>query len=309
MTVPAYRYVEPESVEEAVAVLAEHGDEARPMAGGTGLTLLIGQGLMAPGVVVGLRPRGELARLASIERTAEGGLEIGALATIRRLEHDALVAGVAPGLARAAHRVASVRIRNQATLGGHVAHADPAQDLPPVLLALDAVVDIAGPAGRRSIAITDLAVDVFETSLAADELVVGIRIPAPSPSMRVVTKAFRPRTAEDYPTVAVAVRLDTGPDGRIAGARVALGAVAATAVRAAAAERALVGRSLTGRPDHGPSRSTDDLDDVLDLLDEVLDPVGDGRGSERYKRTVARVWTRRAIFQAADPAESGRAVA
>lgn len=298
MTDGIARYVEPASVDEAVALLAEHADEARVMAGGTALMVLMSQGLVEPRVVIGLRPRDGLAGLVGIERTVDGGLRIGALTTIRELERSAVVASAIPELVVAAHRVASVRIRNQATVGGHLVHADPAQDLPPLLLALDATVDVVGPTGGRSLPIGELAIDALETSLAIDELVTALRIPAPATAARVVTRAFRPFTAEDYPTVAVAVRIELAPDGLVEVARIALGAVAATAVRAPAAEEAIIGRSLT------PAA----IEDAVGAIDPVLDPVDDRRGSAAYKRAMARVWTRRAL-SAARPQEAGVAVA
>lgn len=288
MTEWTARYLEPASVDEAVALLAEHGDEARVMAGGTALMVLMGQGLVEPGIVLGLRPRDGLAGLAGIERTMDGGLRVGALTTIRELERSAVAASVVPELVVAAHRIASVRIRNQATVGGHLVHADPAQDLPPLLLALDATIDVVGPSGGHSLPIGELALDELETSLATDELVTGLRIPPPRPAARVVTRAYRPFTAEDYPTVAVAVRIELAPDGLVEAARIALGAVAATAVRAPAAEAAMIGRSLT------PAT----IEDAVGAIDPVLDPVGDRRGSAAYKRAMARVWTRRALLAA-----------
>lgn len=298
MSTREYGYAEPESIEEAVALLAAHGDDARVMSGGTGLMLLLSQGFIEPSVLVALRPRGDLAPLAGIERSADGALEVGALTTIRQLERSPLVASLVPSLAEVAHRVASVRIRNQATVGGHLAHADPSQDLPPLLLALDATVDVTGPAGRRTIPMAEVALDVFETSLASDEIVTGVRIPVPAPGARIATRAFRPRTAEDYPTVSVAVRVEVDPGGRVGAARIALGAVASTAVRAGAAEDTLVGRTL------GP----DAIEDAVTAIDAVLDPVGDGRGSAEYKRAMGRVWVRRALLEVA-AGDVGSAVA
>lgn len=294
----AYAYAEPGTVDEAVAVLAAHGDDAKIMAGGTALMLLLDQGFVAPAVVVGLRPEGELASLAGIE-PRDGELAIGALTTLRSIERSPVVGRSLPGLAEAAHRVASVRIRNQATIGGQLAHADPAQDLPPVLLALDARLEIAAPAGTRSVPLDELAVDVFETSLAPDEIVTRVFVPLPQPSSRMASIAFRPRTFEDYPTVAVAVRLDLDPSGRVAAARIALGAVASTAVRARSAEAALVGSSADAAS----------IDAAVDGLDDVLDPVDDGRASRRYRLAMARLWTRRLLLQASAPAVETSAVA
>ena len=288
MSLSAYDYVEPASIEEAVAILRETGD-ARVLSGGTALTLLVNQGLVRPEVVVGLRAATLGGDLDKIVRTVDGGLELGALVTLRAVERDPLVRSLAPALAVAAHRVASVRVRNQATIGGHLAHADPAQDLAPILLALEARVVAAGPDGRHEIALGDLAVDVFETSLGHEEVLTAVRVPPLRPASRAGSVAFRPTTREDYPTVVVAARLDLDPDSggspRVGSARVALGAVAATAVRSRAAEAALVGQRL----DHGT------IAEASAAIGDVLDPVSDGRASAGYRRRMAHLWTGRLL--------------
>src|SRR5215471_6636477 len=139
-----YDWQEPESIEEAVALLGGADDDVHLIAGGTALVLLLKQGLVRPDRIVALR---RIAALRGIRRTPAGGLEIGALATHRDAETSPLVAGHAPALAQAFASVATIRIRNQATVGGNIAHADPAQDPPPMLLALDAEADLAGPTG------------------------------------------------------------------------------------------------------------------------------------------------------------------
>jgi carbon-monoxide dehydrogenase medium subunit len=240
-------------------------------------------------VVVGLRPRGAMAELAGIRREADGGLYLGALTTIRAVERDPRVQAALPALAQAAARVASPRIRNQATLGGLLAHADPAADITPVLLALDASVEVAGPGGVRRVAVADLARDVFETELAPDELLVGVHVPPVAASARLVSVAFRPRTSEDYATVSVAVRLERDGAGAVTEARIALGSVAGTAVRARAAEAALVGGSADAAAIEAASR----------LVAEAISPGDDARGSADYKARMARVWTARALAQAA----------
>lgn len=284
-----YAYVEPGTVSGVIEVLVGHAGRAHLLAGGTALVVLLQQGFVEADLVVGLRPRGALAELAGIRREADGGLHLGALTTIRAVERDPRVQAALPALAQAAARVASPRIRNQATLGGLLAHADPAADITPVLLVLDATVEVAGPAGARRLAVADLARDVFETVLGTDELLVGVHVPPVAPSARIASVAFRPRTSEDYATVSVAVRLDRGAGGTVTEARIALGSVAGTAVRARAAEAALIGGQADATAIEAASR----------LVDEAISPDDDTRGSAAYKGRMARVWTARALAQAA----------
>src|SRR5207244_738377 len=179
-------------------------------------------------------------------RSEKGALCVGALATHREVERSPAVRAHHPAIADTFGRIATIRIRHQATVGGNLAHADPAQDPPPTLIAFDAVVQIAGPRGaRREIPVEALFADHFTTTLADDELIVGVRIPAVAAGTRAMYMKFLPRSQDDYATVSVAaaVRLDT--DGRIASARIALGAVGPVPVRVHAVERAIIGRRPT----------------------------------------------------------------
>ena len=277
----SFAYAAPTTLDEALAFLAEHGDDAHLLAGGTSVVLLLKQGLIDPAVVVGL---GGIDSLRGIAVT-DGVLEIGALVPLRKIERDPLVLDHAPAFADAVSRVATVRIRNQATLGGNVVHADPAQDPPPMLLVHDAEVVLVGPAGSRVAPLTDFFVDVFETAIEPGEILTTIRIPRPPANARFEYVKFLPRTVDDYATIAVAARIDPGPDGTIADARIALGAAAAVPFRATAAEDLLRGRT--------PEPAL--IDEAAALVRDATDPVDDVRGSAAYKRDMAEVWTRRAL--------------
>lgn len=277
----AFRYVRPTTLEEAIGALADANGEAHVMAGGTSLALLMKNGLVSDGLIVDL---GAVPGLAGI-RLADGGrLEIGALASLRRVERDPLVRERQPALADAVSRVATVRIRNQGTIGGNLAHADPAQDPPAILLALDAEVDVTGPNGSRTVPLADLFVDVFETSLAPDEILTTVRVPAPAQGSRARYEKFLPRTADDYATVSVAARV-TVDDGSISDARVVVGAAGPTPIRVTAAEAAL----------HGRPANDVDLEAVAAAARDAVDPVDDVRGSADYKREMAGVWAARAV--------------
>jgi carbon-monoxide dehydrogenase medium subunit len=279
--VSAFRYVRPATLEEAIGALADADGEAHLMAGGTSLALLMKNGLVSDGLIVDL---GGIAGLDDI-RVADGGaLEIGALASLRRVERDPIVRERQPALAAAVSRVATVRIRNQGTLGGNLAHADPAQDPPAMLLALDAAVEVSGPDGSRTLPLGHLFVDVFETSLAPDEILTTVRVPAAAPGTRARYEKFLPRTADDYATVSVAARV-TVDGGAIADARVVVGAAGPTPIRVTAAEEALRGR---------PTDEVD-LEAVAAAARDAVDPVDDARGSADYKREMAGVWAARAV--------------
>ena len=185
--------------------------------------------------------------------------------------------------------IATIRIRNQATIGGNLAHADPSQDPPPLLMALDAAIEIAGPAGaRRVVPMADFFVDFFETVLEPGEVILGVRVPTAEAGARTVYRKFMPRSADDYATVSVASTLRLDPDGRVAAARIALGGVGPRPVRARAVEEALVGELP------GDAR----LRDAAELVRDAIDPLDDVRGSARYKRDMAAVWVRRAVAEA-----------
>lgn len=279
-------YHAPTAVDEVLALRAEHGEEAHLLAGGTSLVLMMKNRLVEPSVLVDLRRVAELREL-SLDGDA---LVVGAGVSLRDVERSPLVRGYAPILADAAARVATVRIRNQATLGGCVVHADPASDPPPALIALDAVAVVAGSAGRREVALDAFFTDVFETVLGSDELLLAIRVPAQPAGARAVYLPFQPRTVDDYATVAVATRLEVA-NGVIAGARIALGAVGPVPIRAAAAEAALLGAAdRTDDPATGTA-----IDEAARLAVDASDPTDDIRGSADYKREMLAVHVRRAL--------------
>lgn len=279
-----FSYVPAADIEEALDLLARHGDDAHLMAGGTALILLLKQELIEPAVIVGLSGLSDLARI-----DLDGDLlRIGALSALRRIERDPVVLAHAPAVAHAVAQVATARVRNQATLGGNLVHADPAQDPPPILLVHDADVVLRGPSGERTVPLRDFFVDVFETTIEPDEILTTIRVPRPSPTSRFEYVKFLPRTVDDYATVSVAVRLDPGPDGTVEDVRIALGNAGAVPFRALEAESALRGQV--------PSASR--IEEVAAIAARESDPVDDIRGSADYKREMVRVWTARAVERA-----------
>ncbi len=279
-----FDYHSPSTLAETFELLARHGDDAHLMAGGTALVLLLQQGLVQPGHVIGLR---DVPQLQGMHRLDDSGLRIGALTTHRQAERSADVAAYCPALADTFARVATVRIRNQGTVGGNLAHADPAQDPPPMLIALGGSAVVASSAGERRIPLDEFFVDYFETALQPGEVLVACELPALAAGTRVTYKKFLPRTQDDYATVSVAAALRLGEDAVCADVRIALGAAATTPIRARRVEQALRGQRLT----------PDAIKEAAALVRDEVDPLDDLRGSAGYKREMARVWTQRALLE------------
>ncbi|HEV8021448.1 MAG TPA: xanthine dehydrogenase family protein subunit M [Candidatus Lustribacter sp.] len=278
-----YDYSAPASIDEALAALKEYGDDAEFIAGGTSLILMMQQGLVQPGKVIGL---GNIKELRGIKRSADGGLEVGAMTTHRQLETSPEAFAYAAALPQSLGVIATIRIRNQATLGGNLVHADPAQDPPPVLIALDATIDVVkAGGGARSIAMESFFTDYFETTIGEDELLRSVKVPPMPAGSRLAYKKFLPRTEDDYATVSVAVRLGVNPDGTCKDIRIGLGALAVTPLRGKAVEKALLGQKLT----------PESIREAAALVRDEVDPLDDVRGSAGYKREMARVWTERTI--------------
>ncbi len=273
----------PATLDEALDLLARHNGSAKVMGGGTSLTTLLKQSLIAPDHIVSLH---RIQGLDSIE-ASDGTLRIGGLATQRRMETSEVVKSNAPLLAEAYRRVATVRIRNVATVGGGIAQADPAMDPPPSLLILNASITATSPRGSRTLPISETYVDYYETSLEPDEIVTELQVPVQPAGAGWTYVKYLPRTADDYATVSVAAigRLE---DGVIADVRVGLGAVAPTALRATVVEDALMGQTSTPEL----------LREASQAVADIVDPTDDPRGSAWYKRDMSVVFTRRALEKA-----------
>ena len=280
----AFDYRAPRSLDEALAVLGEYGEDARAIAGGTALVTMMRQRLVQPRCLVSLR---DVQGLGRIE--ANGGLRLGALVTHREAEISPLVRERLPVLAETFRRVATVRIRHMATIGGALAHADPNQDPPVTLLALGATVEIRGARGSRELPLAEFFRDYYETALAAGELVTAVKVPPPPPASGSAFLKFLPRTADDYATVAAAAIVTLEQDGvRCREARIALGSVGVTPLRATSAEALLRGEPL------GEAL----LKAAGEAAKTAVDPLSDHRGSAAYKREMTAVMVGRALEQA-----------
>jgi aerobic carbon-monoxide dehydrogenase medium subunit len=273
--------VVPRSPEEALALLDPEDPSVRPISGGTALMLMVKSGLYRPSRLISLARLG--GNWAQIRPTAEGGLRIGAMVRLRDLERSPEVARVAPAIAQTLRRHSNVRVRNVATVGGNLAHADPHLDLPPVLIALGAHVETAAPGGRRHIAVEELNAGYMETVLAANELIAELVIPPPAGKRAFYVKCTT-RAADDWPALGVAVAL-AGTADRIGEARVVIGAATERPLRLAAAERVLQGSRLDETVLREAGRAAA----------EEAEVVADERGSAAYKKALVAVHVRRAI--------------
>jgi aerobic carbon-monoxide dehydrogenase medium subunit len=277
-----FEFHAPASLDEAFSLLDRYGEAARPMSGGTALVILMKQSLVNPEHVVSLE---RIPGLSGIRFGAEG-LQIGGLTRHYEVEHSPEVRRFAPILCDIYHRVATVKVRNMATVGGGLAHADPAQDPPPGLMALDARVRLASSAGQREVPVRDLFADYYETVIQPGEIVTEIIVPPPPPEARFTYLKFLPRTEDDYATVAVAARA-VNDRGVCRNVRVALAAAGPVPIRATAVEQALEGLPVTAAA----------VRNAADAVADEVDPLEDFRGSSSYKRAMAVVFTRRALEQ------------
>ena len=272
---------EPRTLREALALLDPSDATVRPISGGTAVMLMMKAGVLRPRRLVSLRAID--GGLAGVQAGTDGELRIGAMTSLAELERAALVRRGWPVIARTLRTLSNVRVRNVATIGGHLAHADPHQDLPPVLSALGARVTIAGPKGERTVPVEALSTGYYETVVARDELVTAVIVP-PLGKKRAAYLKCTTRSADDWPALGMAVVLETEGDA-IRTASVVIGAATDKPTRLAAAESVLRG----GRADDATlARAGDAAADELGI-------VGDPQGSAAYKKQLARVYLRRAV--------------
>lgn len=281
----SFEYRTPKNLKEVHATLKEFGPEAKLIAGGTALVIMMKQRLVQPSCLVSLR---SVRGLNGIE-VKDGGLRIGGLATHRAIDSSPLVRRRLPLLAETYHHVATIRVRNMATVGGGLAHADPNQDPPPTLIALGATVKATSANGSRVIPLDGFFTDYYETVLNPDEIITELFVPKLPPNSGAAYLKFLPRTADDYATVSAAAVLTLDKNKKtISDVRIALGSVGTTPIRATAAEAILRGQPL--KPEA--------FAEAGEKAKEAVDPVSDFRGSAGYKKEMAGVFVRRALERA-----------
>ena len=278
MIPPEFDYVAPESLEEAIRLLSEGGEDAKLLAGGHSLIPLMKLRLAAPSLLVDLR---KVPGLHGVQRE-NGHFRIGAMTTHRTVEFTPELKLVA----RAAGTIADPQVRNRGTLGGTLAHADPAADMPAIFVTTEGSVTAQGPGGQREIAAADLFQDYLTSSLAADEVITEVRVPALD-GYGFGYQKFN-RRAEDWAMVAVSVVVKKAADGTCEDVRVGLNNMGSVPLRATAVEQALRGRPL----------DADAIARAAEQADEGTDPPADLNATADYKRHLARVMCRRALEEA-----------
>jgi carbon-monoxide dehydrogenase medium subunit len=274
----AFEYAAPGSIEEAISLLQQHGDDAKILAGGHSLLPLMKLRLAVPAMLVDL---GRVPRLAYIREDGDL-IAIGAMTTHYTLQTSDTLRRRVPMLATAASTIGDMQVRNRGTIGGSLSHADPASDLPTVVTALGGEIVARGPDGARTIAASDFFEDIWTSALTPEEIVTEIRVPVADGVAQTYQK-FRQRPA-DWAIVGVAASI-THDNGRIGSASVVLTNVGPTPMRASSTESALQGQEV----------SPDTIARAAENAAEGLEPSGELRASADYKRHLVRVLTRRAL--------------
>ncbi len=280
-----FEYFRPRTLDEALSLLAEHGSDAKPLAGGQSLIPAMNFRLATPSVLVDLNA---IPRLAYVAQGDSGGLNIGGMTRQRELERSRHVAARVPLISETMPYIAHPAIRNRGTVGGSLAHADPAAELPAVMIALNATMGLVGKSGERAVRAEDFFSGLFSTAIEPGELLVQIRIPPPPERSGFAFEEIARRHG-DFALAGVAVAVNLDVDGRCAGARIALLSVGDRPMLSEHASEVLQG--------HPPSE-----EGIREAADAVaaqdIDPASDIHASARYRRHLANVLTRRALERA-----------
>ena len=283
MKTPRFDYLAPRTLDEALAHLHHHGDQAKILAGGQSLIPMLNFRLAHPGVVVDVNRLTDLAYV----RQHDGGVAVGALTRQHAVERSELVRARVPVVAEACRFIGHAPIRHRGTFGGNLAHADPASELPAVMVALEAEMAVASRAGSRAIPAGQFFIGPLTTALQPGEMLTEIRIPAAPPRSGGAFVEMA-RRAGDFALVGVAALVTLDEAGQCARARIALCGVGPTPVRARAAEDALVGQAPT----------TAVLDEAADRAAAATSPPSDVHGSAEFRRKLARHFARQALAAA-----------
>ncbi len=289
MIPPSFEYAVPKTLPEAVALLGNNPD-AKVLAGGHSLIPMMKIRLSSPSMLIDINRIDGLSYI----REEEGWLKIGAMTCEADLDHSDLILTRYPLLADTSKMIADPLVRNKATVGGNLAHADPANDHPATMLAYGAQVVATGPKGERIIPIDQFFEGPFTTILDHDEVLTEIRIPLAKPNSGGAYFKVE-RKVGDFATAAVAVQLTLDKDGKCQSVGIGLTNVGLTAIRATEAEAALKGR----RPDDATIKA------AAQLAANAAQPNGDQRGSEDYKRALIKTLTTRALRKAVERAKGG----
>jgi carbon-monoxide dehydrogenase medium subunit len=286
--IPAkFGYSSPTTVEEALSLLQQHGDEAKILAGGHSLIPMMKLRLASPEHIIDINNISDLAYI----REEDGFLKVGAMTREAEVEHSDLIASKFPILVDTTKLIADPQVRNRGTLGGNLAHGDAANDHPAVMIALRAEVEITGLEGKRTVPIDDFFYGFYMTAVQAGEILTEIRIPLHDGRYSGAYHKAE-RKVGDYATAGVAVQLGIDDNGQCTYAGIGLTNVNSVPMRAERSEAALVGTSLGDA----------DIEKAAQYAAEDCNPSDDLRGDEDYKRHLVKVITKRMIHKAIERA-------
>lgn len=284
----AFDYVRPTSLAEAMNLLVTHGDEAKLLAGGHSLIPMLKLRLASPGVLIDI---GRLEELQGIREEA-GTIVLGANTTHYNAETSTLLRQRCPLMAETAAAIGDVQVRNRGTIGGSIAHADPAADWPAAILALEAQITLASGQGTRTVTASDFFVDLFMTALEEHEILTEIRVPVPpAHTGGVYLKVAQP--ASGFALAGVAAQVTLGADNTVQNIGIGITGVASSPYRASATEQALRGRTATAEA----------IVQAAEQATEGADALEDIHASSEYRLHLARVYTKRALQQAVQRAQ------
>ena len=275
------KFLEPTDISEAALLLDQHADDAKIIAGGTSVVLMLQQKLIAPSILISL---GRVSNYDFI-RHDKDGLHIGALTKLRDIERSDVVKKFCPALAHTFSVVGNVRVRNQATIGGNLSAADYAADPPAMLTALEARVQVHGPEKKREIPLSEFFLGFYTTALEPNEILTEVIVPALPSSARAAYHKYTSISAEGRPCVAVGAVADFDPNGKCLDLRIAVGAAIETPQRVREAEAMANGSTLTDELVAG----------IAEEYARTLDPLTDVRGSAWYRKEMIRVFVKRAL--------------
>lgn len=285
-----FTYLRPESLNEALALLAEHKDDYKIICGGQSLLIVMRQGLVTTDYLVDIK---NVSELRYIKFDPKDGLKLGATTTHRDIEKSPVIKENFPALAEMETKLASIQTRNWGTIGGNLAHADPSGDPAPVLMSMNASITLASSKGTRTMALEEFFADYFETVMEKDEMIVEIQVPAQPPRTATAYRKFN-LLASDMGIVAAAATVTLNADDTCKDVRVVLGNAGPTAMRLKQAEEMLIGKKL------------DDalFAEVGKVATEVSEPVADIHASEEHRRHVLGVLTKRMLKKAFEEAKA-----
>jgi CO/xanthine dehydrogenase FAD-binding subunit len=284
----AIQYEAPTSLEQAVGMLAEYGEKARPLCGGTDILIQLRAGTRQPDYVVDVK---RIPELTGIAFDAKSGLRLGAAVPCIEIFENQTMRRHYPGLVEAAHLIGSLQIQSRASVGGNLCNGSPAADTTPALIALGATARLVGPKGERQVKVEEFVVSPGRTVIQPGELLVELLVPAPVKHSADAYLRFIPRNEMDIAVVGVGSAITLDGD-KCTAARIALGAVAATPLFAAKVSQALIGKKFEAAT----------IENAAKLAMEQASPIDDMRGTAEFRKHLVGVLTRRTLERAAERA-------